>query len=122
MKQVKFLLLFMAMMLSVSAFAENNILFLTKVSHQNLRADDGQPVQMIVSYTNGVLKVSYDQSLVGSVFTISTMDGQTLYNGYPQVSNGSFVLPAKLNSSDMYLLMIENSEGMLYTVFTLADL
>ena len=122
MKQVKFLLLFMAMMLSVSAFAENNILYLTKVSYQNLRADDGQPVQMIVSYTNGVLKVSYDQSLVGSVFTISTMDGQTLYNGYPQVSNGSFVLPAKLNSSDMYLLMIENSEGMLYTVFTLADL
>ena len=57
MKQVKFLLLFMAMMLSVSAFAENNILFLTKVSHQNLRADDGQPVQRIVSYTNGVLKV-----------------------------------------------------------------
>ena len=122
MKQVKFLLLFVAMMLSVSAFAENNILFLTKVSHQNLRADDGQPVQMIVSYTNGVLKVSYDQSLVGSVFTISTMDGQTLYIGYPQVSNGSFVLPATLNSSDMYLLMIENSEGMLYTVFTLADL
>ena len=122
MKQVKFLLLFMAMMLSVSAFAENGILALTRANYQNLRAGDDQPVVMTVSYTNGVLKVSYDQSLVGSVFTISTMDGQTLYNGYPQVSNGSFVLPAKLNSSDMYLLMIENSEGMLYTVFTLADL
>lgn len=121
MKQVKFLLLFMAMMLSVSAFAENNILFLTKVSHQDLRTGD-EPVPMTVAYSNGIVKISYDQSLVGSVFTISTMDGQTLYNGYPQVSNGSFVLPATLNSSDMYLLMIENSEGMLYTVFTLADL
>lgn len=122
MKQVKFLLLFMAMMLSVSAFAENGILALTRVNYQNLRAGDDQPVVMTVSYANGIMKVSYDQSLVGSVFTISTMDGQTLYNGYPQVSNGSFVLPATLNSSDMYLLMIENSEGMLYTVFTLADL
>ncbi len=121
MKQVKFLLLFVAMMLSVSAFAENNILYLTKASYQDLRAGD-EPVPMTVSYTNGTVKISYDQSLVGSVFTISTMDGQTLYNGYPQVSNGSFVLPATLNSSDMYLLMIENSEGMLYTVFTLADL
>jgi hypothetical protein len=122
MKQVKFLLLFMAMMLSVSAFAENGILALTRANFQNLRAGDDQPVAMTVSYTNGIMKISYDQSLVGSVFTISTMDGQTLYNGYPQVSNGSFVLPATLNSSDMYLLMIENSEGMLYTVFTLADL
>ena len=95
---------------------------MTRANLQNLRAGDDQPVMLTVSYTNGVLKVSYDQSLVGSVFTISTMDGQTLYNGYPQVSNGSFVLPATLNSSDMYLLMIENSEGMLYTVFTLADL
>lgn len=122
MKQVKFLLLFMAMMLSISAFAENGILALTRANYQNLRAGDDQPVVMTVSYANGIMKVSYDQSLVGSVFTISTMDGQTLYNGYPQVSNGSFVLPATLNSSDMYLLMIENSEGMLYTVFTLADL
>ena len=122
MKQVKFLLLFMAMMLSVSAFAENNILAMTRANYQDLRSGDDQPVMLTVSYANGIMKVSYDQSLVGSVFTISTMDGQTLYNGYPQVSNGSFVLPATLNSSDMYLLMIENSEGMLYIVFTLADL
>ena len=122
MKQVKFLLLFLAMMLSVSAFAENGILYLTRANLQYLRSGDDQPVAMTVTYSRGIMKVSYDQSLVGSVFTISTMDGQTLYNGYPQVSNGSFVLPATLNSSDMYLLMIENSEGMLYTVFTLADL
>ena len=122
MKQVKFLLLFLAMMLSVSAFAENGILYLTRANLQDLRSGDDQPVAMTVTYSRGTVKVSYDQSLVGSVFTISTMDGQTLYNGYPQVSNGSFVLPATLNSSDMYLLMIENSEGMLYTVFTLADL
>lgn len=122
MKQVKFLLLFLAMMLSVSAFAENGILYLTRANLQDLRSGDDQPVAMTVTYSSGTVKVSYDQSLVGSVFTISTMDGQTLYNGYPQVSNGSFVLPATLNSSDMYLLMIENSEGMLYTVFTLADL
>ena len=90
MKQVKFLLLFMAMMLSVSAFAENNILYLTKVSYQNLRADDGQPVQMIVSYTNGVLKVVnsalpkvfYMPSITLDVSTLATGKTVDLYAAY----------------------------------------
>ena len=122
MKRVKVLLLFVVMMLSVSVFAENNILYMTKASHQDLRAGEEQIVPMTVNYSNKVFKVSYDQALVGSTFTISTVDGQTLYSGCPQVSNGSFVIPVTLNSSDMYVLTIENSEGLLYTVFTLADL
>ncbi len=122
MKRVKLLFLLAALLFSVSAFSENTILFLTKVNLQNLRAGDDQPVPMTFNYSNNVLKVSYDQALVGSTFTISTVDGQTLYSGFPQVSNGSFVIPVTLNSSDMYVLTIENSEGLLYTVFTLADL
>ena len=122
MKRVKLLFLLAALLFSVSAFSENTILFLTKVNFQNLRAGDDQPVPMTFNYSNNVLKVSYDQALVGSTFTISTVDGQTLYSGCPQVSNGSFVIPVTLNSSDMYVLTIENSEGLLYTVFTLADL
>ena len=93
-----------------------------KVNFQDLRAGDDQPVPMTFNYSNKILKVSYDQALVGSTFTISTVEGQTLYSGFPQVSNGSFVIPVTLNSSDMYVLTIENSEGLLYTVFTLADL
>ncbi len=122
MKRVKLLFLLAALLFSVSAFSENTILFLTKVNFQNLRAGDDQPVPMTFNYSNKILKVSYDQALVGSTFTISTVDGQTLYSGCPQVSNGSFVIPVTLNSSDMYVLTIENSEGLLYTVFTLADL
>ena len=122
MKRVKLLFLLAALLFSVSAFSENTILFLTKVTYQNLRAGDDQPVPMTFNYSNKILKVSYDQALVGSTFTISTVDGQTLYSGCPQVSNGSFVIPVTLNSSDMYVLTIENSEGLLYTVFTLADL
>ena len=122
MKRVKLLFLLAALLFSVSAFSENTILFLTKVNLQNLRAGDDQPVPMTFNYSNNVLKVSYDQALVGSTFTISTVEGQTLYSGFPQVSNGSFVIPVTLNSSDMYVLTIENSEGLLYTVFTLADL
>ena len=122
MKRVKLLFLLAALLFSVSAFSENAILFLTKVNFQNLRAGDDQPVPMTFNYSNKILKVSYDQALVGSTFTISTVDGQTLYSGFPQVSNGSFVIPVTLNSSDMYVLTIENSEGLLYTVFTLADL
>ena len=122
MKRVKLLFLLGALLFSVSAFSENTILFLTKVNFQNLRAGDDQPVPMTFNYSNKILKVSYDQALVGSTFTISTVEGQTLYSGFPQVSNGSFVIPVTLNSSDMYVLTIENSEGLLYTVFTLADL
>ena len=122
MKRVKLLFLLAALLFSVSAFSENALLFLTKVTYQDLRAGDDQPVPMTFNYSNNVLKVSYDQALVGSTFTISTVDGQTLYSGCPQVSNGSFVIPVTLNSSDMYVLTIENSEGLLYTVFTLADL
>lgn len=122
MKRVKLLFLLAALLFSVSAFSENALLFLTKVNLQNLRAGDDQPVPMTFNYSNNVLKVSYDQALVGSTFTISTVEGQTLYSGFPQVSNGSFVIPVTLNSSDMYVLTIENSEGLLYTVFTLADL
>ena len=122
MKRVKLLFLLAALLFSVSAFSENTILFLTKVNFQNLRAGDDQPVPMTFNYSNKILKVSYDQALVGSTFTISTVEGQTLYSGCPQVSNGSFVIPVTLNSSDMYVLTIENSEGLLYTVFTLADL
>ena len=122
MKRVKLLFLLAALLFSVSAFSENALLFLTKVTYQDLRAGDDQPVPMTFNYSNNVLKVSYDQALVGSTFTISTVDGQTLYSGFPQVSNGSFVIPVTLNSSDMYVLTIENSEGLLYTVFTLADL
>lgn len=122
MKRVKLLFLLAALLFSVSAFSENALLFLTKVNLQNLRAGDDQPVPMTFNYSNKILKVSYDQALVGSTFTISTVDGQTLYSGFPQVSNGSFVIPVTLNSSDMYVLTIENSEGLLYTVFTLADL
>ena len=122
MKRVKLLFLLAALLFSVSAFSENTILFLTKVNLQNLRAGDDQPVPMTFNYSNKILKVSYDQALVGSTFTISTVEGQTLYSGFPQVSNGSFVIPVTLNSSDMYVLTIENSEGLLYTVFTLADL
>ena len=122
MKRVKLLFLLVALLFSVSAFSENALLFLTKVNLQNLRAGDDQPVPMTFNYSNNVLKVSYDQALVGSTFTISTVEGQTLYSGFPQVSNGSFVIPVTLNSSDMYVLTIENSEGLLYTVFTLADL
>lgn len=122
MKRVKLLFLLAALLFSVSAFSENTILFLTKVNFQNLRAGDDQPVPMTFNYSNKILKVSYDQALVGSTFTISTVEGQTLYSGFPQVSNGSFVIPVTLNSSDMYVLTIENSEGLLYTVFTLADL
>jgi hypothetical protein len=44
MKQVKFLLLLAALMLSVSAFAENSILALTRANYQDLRAGDDQPV------------------------------------------------------------------------------
>lgn len=122
MKRVKLLFLLAALLFSVSAFSENALLFLTKVNFQDLRAGDDQPVPMTFNYSNNVLKVSYDQALVGSTFTISTVEGQTLYSGFPQVSNGSFVIPVTLNSSDMYVLTIENSEGLLYTVFTLADL
>ena len=122
MKRVKLLFLLAALLFSVSAFSENALLFLTKVPYQDLRAGDDQPVPMTFNYSNKILKVSYDQALVGSTFTISTVDGQTLYSGCPQVSNGSFVIPVTLNSSDMYVLTIENSEGLLYTVFTLADL
>ena len=122
MKRVKLLFLLAALLFSVSAFSENALLFLTKVTFQDLRAGDDQPVPMTFNYSNKILKVSYDQALVGSTFTISTVDGQTLYSGCPQVSNGSFVIPVTLNSSDMYVLTIENSEGLLYTVFTLADL
>ena len=122
MKRVKLLFLLAALLFSVSAFSENALLFLTKVNFQDLRAGDDQPVPMTFNYSNKILKVSYDQALVGSTFTISTVDGQTLYSGFPQVSNGSFVIPVTLNSSDMYVLTIENSEGLLYTVFTLADL
>ena len=122
MKRVKLLFLLAALLFSVSAFSENAILFLTKVNFQDLRAGDDQPVPMTFNYSNKILKVSYDQALVGSTFTISTVEGQTLYSGFPQVSNGSFVIPVTLNSSDMYVLTIENSEGLLYTVFTLADL
>ncbi len=122
MKRVKLLFLLAALLFSVSAFSENALLFLTKVTYQDLRAGDDQPVPMTFNYSNKILKVSYDQALVGSTFTISTVDGQTLYSGCPQVSNGSFVIPVTLNSSDMYVLTIENSEGLLYTVFTLADL
>ena len=122
MKRVKLLFLLAALLFSVSAFSENALLFLTKVNLQNLRAGDDQPVPMTFNYSNNVLKVSYDQALVGSTFTISTVEGQTLYSGFPQVSNGSFVIPVTLNASDMYVLTIENSEGLLYTVFTLADL
>ena len=122
MKRVKLLFLLVALLFSVSAFSENALLFLTKVNFQDLRAGDDQPVPMTFNYSNKILKVSYDQALVGSTFTISTVDGQTLYIGFPQVSNGSFVIPVTLNSSDMYVLTIENSEGLLYTVFTLADL
>jgi len=122
MKRVKLLFLLVALLFSVSAFSENALLFLTKVNFQDLRAGDDQPVPMTFNYSNKVLKVSYDQALVGSTFTISTVEGQTLYSGFPQVSNGSFVIPVTLNSSDMYVLTIENSEGLLYTVFTLADL
>ena len=122
MKRVKLLFLLAALLFSVSAFSENALLFLTKVNFQDLRAGDDQPVPMTFNYSNKVLKVSYDQALVGSTFTISTVEGQTLYSGFPQVSNGSFVIPVTLNSSDMYVLTIENSEGLLYTVFTLADL
>ena len=122
MKRVKLLFLLVALLFSVSAFSENALLFLTKVNFQDLRAGDDQPVPMTFNYSNKILKVSYDQALVGSTFTISTVDGQTLYSGFPQVSNGSFVIPVTLNSSDMYVLTIENSEGLLYTVFTLADL
>ena len=122
MKRVKLLFLLVALLFSVSAFSENALLFLTKVNFQDLRAGDDQPVPMTFNYSNKILKVSYDQALVGSTFTISTVDGQTLYSGCPQVSNGSFVIPVTLNSSDMYVLTIENSEGLLYTVFTLADL
>ena len=122
MKRVKLLFLLVALLFSVSAFSENALLFLTKVNFQDLRAGEEQIVPMTVNYSNKVFKVSYDQALVGSTFTISTVDGQTLYSGCPQVSNGSFVIPVTLNSSDMYVLTIENSEGLLYTVFTLADL
>lgn len=122
MKRVKLLFLLAALLFSVSAFSENALLFLTKVNFQDLRAGDDQPVPMTFNYSNKILKVSYDQALVGSTFTISTVEGQTLYSGFPQVSNGSFVIPVTLNSSDMYVLTIENSEGLLYTVFTLADL
>ncbi len=122
MKRVKLLFLLAALLFSVSAFSENALLFLTKVTYQDLRAGDDQPVPMTFNYSNKILKVSYDQALVGSTFTISTVEGQTLYSGFPQVSNGSFVIPVTLNSSDMYVLTIENSEGLLYTVFTLADL
>ena len=122
MKRVKLLFLLATLLFSVSAFSENTILFLTKVTYQNLRAGDDQPVPMTFNYSNKILKVSYDQALVGSTFTISTVDGQTLYSGFPQVSNGSFVIPVTLNASDMYVITIENSEGLLYTVFTLADL
>ncbi|MBP8759055.1 MAG: hypothetical protein KBH61_03040 [Parabacteroides sp.] len=122
MKRVKLLFLLVALLFSVSAFSENALLFLTKVNFQDLRAGDDQPVPMTFNYSNKILKVSYDQALVGSTFTISTVEGQTLYSGFPQVSNGSFVIPVTLNSSDMYVLTIENSEGLLYTVFTLADL
>ena len=122
MKRVKLLFLLAALLFSVSAFSENALLFLTKVNLQNLRAGDDQPVPMTFNYSNKILKVSYDQALVGSTFTISTVDGQTLYSGCPQVSNGSFVIPVTLNASDMYVITIENSEGLLYTVFTLADL
>ncbi|MCE5225413.1 MAG: hypothetical protein LLG05_06085 [Porphyromonadaceae bacterium] len=122
MKRVKLLFLLAALLFSVSAFSENALLFLTKVNLQNLRAGDDQPVPMTFNYSNKILKVSYDQALVGSTFTISTVDGQTLYSGFPQVSNGSFVIPVTLNASDMYVITIENSEGLLYTVFTLADL
>ena len=122
MKRVKLLFLLVALLFSVSAFSENALLFLTKVNFQDLRAGDDQPVPMTFNYSNNVLKVSYDQALVGSTFTISTVDGQTLYSGFPQVSNGSFVIPVTLNASDMYVITIENSEGLLYTVFTLADL
>ena len=122
MKRVKLLFLLATLLFSVSAFSENALLFLTKVTYQDLRAGDDQPVPMTFNYSNKILKVSYDQALVGSTFTISTVEGQTLYSGFPQVSNGSFVIPVTLNSSDMYVLTIENSEGLLYTVFTLADL
>jgi len=122
MKRVKLLFLLAALLFSVSAFSENALLFLTKVNLQNLRAGDDQPVPMTFNYSNKILKVSYDQALVGSTFTIATVDGQTLYSGFPQVSNGSFVVPVTLNASDMYVITIENSEGLLYTVFTLADL
>lgn len=122
MKRVKLLFLLAALLFSVSAFSENALLFLTKVNLQNLRAGDDQPVPMTFNYSNKILKVSYDQALLGSTFTISTVDGQTLYSGFPQVSNGSFVIPVTLNASDMYVITIENSEGLLYTVFTLADL
>jgi len=122
MKRVKFLMLFFVLLFSVTTFAENQILFLTTVPYQNLRAGEEQQVPMTFNYSNKVLKVSYDQALVGSTFTIATVDGQTLYSGFPQVSNGYFVIPVTLNSSDMYVLTIENSEGLLYTVFTLADL
>ena len=118
----KIIILISDLTFSVSAFSENTILFLTKVNLQKLRAGDDQPVPMTFNYSNNVLKVSYDQALVGSTFTISTVDGQTLYSGFPQVSNGSFVIPVTLNASDMYVITIENSEGLLYTVFTLADL
>jgi hypothetical protein len=122
MKRVKLLFLLAALLFSVSAFSENALLFLTKVNLQNLRAGDDQPVPMTFNYSNKILKVSYDQALVGSTFTIATVDGQTLYSGCPQVSNGFFVIPVTLNASDMYVITIENSEGLLYTVFTLADL
>ena len=122
MKRVKLLFLLATLLFSVSAFSENALLVLTRVNFQDLRAGDDQPVPMTFNYSNNVLKVSYDQALVGSTFTISTVEGQTLYSGFPQVSNGSFVIPVTLNSSDMYVLTIENSEGLLYTVFTLADL
>ena len=122
MKRVKLLFLLATLLFSVSAFSENALLVLTRVNFQDLRAGDDQPVPMTFNYSNKILKVSYDQALVGSTFTISTVDGQTLYSGCPQVSNGSFVIPVTLNSSDMYVLTIENSEGLLYTVFTLADL
>lgn len=123
MKRVKFLLLFVALLFSVSAFSENNILFMTKVAYQNIRAGgDDQPLPMTVNYSNGTFKIAYDQALVGSTFTITTIDGVVKYSGYPQVSNGYFVIPVTLNSSDMYLLMIENNAGQLVTVFTLADL
>ena len=122
MKRVKLLFLLATLLFSVSAFSENSILVLTRVNFQDLRAGEEQQVPMTFNYSNNVLKVSYDQALVGSTFTISTVEGQTLYSGFPQVSNGSFVIPVTLNSSDMYVLTIENSEGLLYTVFTLADL
>ena len=122
MKRVKFLMLFFVLLFSVTTFAENKILFLAGVPYQDLRAGEEQIVPMTVNYSNKVFKVSYDQALVGSTFTISTVDGQTLYSGFPQVSNGSFIIPVTLNASDMYVITIENSEGLLYTVFTLADL